>query len=261
MSEPIWDLNCDAGPYAFREYPVTSVGEVAADLARFGITTAYVGSASAVTYLSPQPANERLLADLEKSDLHGVDVRLAAVLNPEYPGAMRDLRECAAMGFRALKLYPTYHTFDLLSYETVQMVDAATDMGWPVLLAMRVEDERHHHPLMKVPGLPLDRAVAFARNVARATVVLSTAITGEVTGFLQGVERPGALAEISYVKYPLNALEDLVANVGSERLVFGTHLPFAYAQVSLAKVREAPLPPEVVTSLLSGNARRVLHEA
>lgn len=256
MADTIIDLNCDAGPYAFREYPVTTVAEVAADLQRFGIAAAYVGSAPAITYLSPQPANERLRADLAGGA--GVDLRPAAVLNPEYPGARRDLQDCAAMGFRALKLYPTYHDFSLLSHETVALVDEAAALGWPVLLAVRVEDERHHHPLMKVPALAMDKAIAFARNVAPATVVLCTATVAEIPAFLQGVPRDNVVAEISYVKGPLNAIEDLVGKVGSERLVFGSHLPFSYAQTALAKVREAPIGEAAVQAVLSGNATRVL---
>lgn len=256
MADIIIDLNCDAGAYAFREYPVTTAAEVVAELQRFGITTAYVGSAPAITYVSPQPANERLLADLER--VSGVEVRPTAVLNPEYPGAARDLRDCATMGFRALKLYPTYHGFDLLGHQTVALVEEAAALGWPVLLAARVEDERHHHPLMKVPALAMDKAVAFARNVAPATVVLCAGTAAEIPTFLQGAQRENVLAEVSYVKGPLNAIEDLVSRVGSERLVFGSHLPFSYAQTALAKVREAPIGEAAVQAILSGNAARVL---
>jgi uncharacterized protein len=254
----IIDLNCDAGPYAFREYPVTTVAEVTADLARFGITTAYLGSAAAITYVSPQPANERLAAEAQAAELHGIEVRLAAVLNPEYPGALRDLHDCAAMGFRALKLYPTYHTFDLLSYETVRLAETAAEWGWPVLLAVRAEDERHHHPLMKVPALAMDTAIAFARDVPQAVVVLCTGQAGEIVSFLQGVARDNVLAEVSFVKGPLNAMEDLVATVDSARLAFGTHLPFSYAQTALAKVREAAIADETKAAILSGNAARLI---
>ena len=128
----------------------------------------------------------------------------------------------------------------------------------PVLWAVRVEDERNHHPLMKVPALAMDKAIAFARNVAPATVVLCTATVAEIPAFLQGVPRDNVVAEISYVKGPLNAIEDLVGKVGSERLVFGSHLPFSYAQTALAKVREAPIGEAAVQAVLSGNATRVL---
>lgn len=252
----ITDFNCDCGAYAFREFPQTTAAEVAADLHRQGIGRMVMGSARAITFCSPQPANELLAEEMEGPA--STQPLLAAVLNPEYPGAERDLRRCAELGFRALKLYPTYHAFDVTSYETVRLADMATEMGWPVLLAVRVEDERHHHPLMKVPALAMDKAVAFARNVAPATVVLCTATAAEIPTFLQGAQRDNVLAEVSYVKGPLNAIEDLVSKVGSERLVFGSHLPFSYAQTALAKVREAPIGEAAVAAILNGNAARVI---
>ncbi len=128
------------------------------------------------------------------------------------------------------------------------------------VLAVRVEDERHHHPLMKVPALPMEQAITFARDVPRARIVLCTATTPEVTAFLQGVSGDQAYAEISYIKSPLNAIEDLVGHVGHERLVFGSHAPFAYAHTALAKVKEAYISDEQKAAILGGNAARVLGE-
>lgn len=261
MAYRLFDCNCEAGPYAFREYPVTTVAEVVGELRRHGINGAFVGSAAAITYPCPQPANERLMAEIQALAAGDFDLRAAAVLNPEYPGVARDLQACAALGFRALKLYPTYHGFDLRAHATAQLVDAATERGWPILLAVRAEDERHHHPLMKVPALAMDQAIAFARNLRRATIVLCTATNAEIVAFLQGVERESVLAETSYVKGPLNALEELVGKLGHERLLFGTHLPFSYAQTAVAKVAEAPLSEAAKAAILGGNAERVCGSA
>jgi hypothetical protein len=267
----ITDFNCDAGAYAFREFPQTTIAEVVADLSRRGIGRCLLGSTRAITFCSPQPANELLAEEgpngagapsgpgPDTGDAAaGMPPLLAAVLNPEYPGAERDLERCAELGFRALKLYPTYHAFDLAGYESVRLADMATELGWPVLVAVRVEDERHHHPLMKVPALPVDQAITFARDVPRAKVVLCSAGAGEITASLQGVSGEQAYAEISYVKNPLNAIEDLVGKVGSERLLFGSHAPFAYAHTALAKVREAYISDTDKAAILGGNARNIL---
>jgi len=255
MTEII-DFHCDGGPYAFREFPQTTAAEVVAELRRLGVGRAVTGSARAITFPSPQPANEMLAEEL--TALGDAAVVPAAVLNPEYPGAERDLQRCAELGFRALKLYPTYHAFDLAGYETVRLADMAAELGWPVLVAVRVEDERHHHPLMKVPPLPMEQAITFARNVPKGKIVLCTASAPEVAAFLQGVTGEQAYAEVSYIKGPLNAIEDLVGKVGHKRLVFGSHAPFAYAHTALAKVREAYISEEQKAAILGGNAARVL---
>jgi predicted TIM-barrel fold metal-dependent hydrolase len=248
----IIDCNCDCGAYAFREYPQTSAAEVLQQGRRFGITKMIMGSARAITFVSPQPANELLAAEL--AELGDEAVIPAAVLNPAYPGAMDDLHRCHELGFGALKLYPTYHDFDLTCHDTVLLAEQAGDWGWPVLVNVRVEDERHHHPLMKVPPLPVEQAITFARNVPSVRVILGMAATPEIIAFLEGVERATAYAEVSYLKSPLNAMESLIEQTGSERLVFGSHLPFHYVQTAVAKVRESTISEAQKAAVLWDNA-------
>lgn len=254
--EPVIDLNCDCGPYAFREHPVTSAAEVAAELRTLGIGRAVIGSAAAITYVCPQPANELLAAEL--AALGDPSLLAAAVLNPEYPGAETDLRRCADLGFRALKLYPTYQVFDLAGHEALRLMEQAGERGWPVLVNVRVEDERHHHPLMKVPPLDLATAITAARNTPDVTMVLCGANNGEIARFLGEVARKNVYAELSWIKGPLNATEDLVEKVGSGQLLFGSHLPFLMAQTAVAKVNEAFISKEQKADILWRNAERAL---
>lgn len=252
----IIDFNCDCGPFAFREHRYTTAAEVARQLQRLGITSAVVGSAQAIAFVSPQPANELLAAEL--AALNSASLLPAAVLNPDYPGVADDLQRCVDLGFRALKLYPNYHSFDIASYESLRLMEQAGERGWPVLLCVRVEDERHHHPLMKVPSLNLDAAITAARNVPDVNVVLCSGNNGEIIRFLSEVDRPNCYAEISWVKSPLNAIEDLVGKVGHERLLFGSHLPFSIAQTALAKVKEAFITDEQKAGILHANGERLL---
>lgn len=256
MNDLAIDFNCDCGPYAFRDYPVTTASELATELQRFGIGTAVVGSARAITFVSPQPANELLAAEL--AALNAPGLLPAAVLNPEYPGAQRDLQRCAELGFKALKLYPTYHPFDLTSYETLRLAEQAGEFGWPVLVCMRVEDERHHHPLMKVNPLAIDAAITFARNVPTVNVVLCAGNNGEIIRFLTEVQRANVYAELSWIKGPLNATEDMVEKVGSRQLLCGSHLPFLMAQPNLAKIREAYISDQQKVEILRENGVALL---
>ncbi|MEN6545845.1 MAG: amidohydrolase family protein [Armatimonadia bacterium] len=252
----IIDFNCDCGAYAFREYPQTTAAEVLAQARKFGVGKVVMGSARAITFVSPQPANELLAAEL--AELNDEAVLPCAVLNPEYPGALEDLQRCRELGFKALKLYPTYHDFDITSHATVRLAEEAAALGWPVLVTVRIEDERHHHPLMKIAPLAMEAAITFARNVPDANVVLCMGAAHEVTAFLKGVARENVFAEVSYIKTPLNGIEALVGQVGSERLVFGSHLPFLYVQTAVAKVREAYIGEDEKAAILWGNAGRVL---
>jgi uncharacterized protein len=253
---PIIDVNCDCGPFAFRDHRFTTAAEVAAQLARLGITKALVGSAQAITFVSPQEANEVLAAEL--AALANPALLPAAVLNPDYPGVSDDLKRCADLGFRALKLYPSYHAFDIASYGALRLMEEAGERGWPVLVCVRVEDERHHHPLMQVPPVDLSAAITAARNVPDVNLVLCCGNNAEVLRFLTEVNRENCYAEVSWVKSPLNAIEDLVAKISAQRLLFGSHLPFSMAQTALAKVREAFLTEDQKAAILHGNGEKLL---
>jgi len=256
MRQLVIDFNVDVGPYAFRELPATGVKDVAGLLSRFGITQAVVAATPAITYCSPHPANELLAADLAQAAVDGIVPY--AVLNPVYPGWEADLDRCVGLGFRGLKLYPNYHAYDVAGEQAVALVRAAASQGLPAIVCLRVEDERHHHPLMKVPPVPADAVAVLARRVPEAVLILCGGAAGETVAFLEATDRPETLAEISYLKSPLNAIEEMVETVGSERLLFGSHLPFVYPQVALAKVREAYISDEDKAKILWGNAQRVL---
>jgi len=53
-------------------------------------------------------------------------------------------------------------------------------------------------------------------------------------------------------------VEAWVREVGAERLIWGTDLPGADLLLTLAKVRDADLPPEDKSKILGGNAAKLL---
>jgi predicted TIM-barrel fold metal-dependent hydrolase len=111
---------------------------------------------------------------------------------------------------------------------------------------------------MQVPSLEMDAAITAARNLPDVKMVLCSGNPSEITRFLNEVERENVYAELSWIKGPLNATEDLVQKVGSQQLLFGSHLPFLMAQTALAKVREAFISDEQKADILYRNAERVL---
>ena len=55
-------------------------------------------------------------------------------------------------------------------------------------------------------------------------------------------------------------LERLVAQVGHERLLFGSHAPLFYAEAAHLKLKESVLTPEQAEAIRQGNARRIERE-
>ena len=73
-----------------------------------------------------------------------------AVINPAFEGWKHDFETCFdKMKFKGLRLFPTYHGYGLTDNCLSEIIKAAESKNIPVALAIRVEDERQHHWLMK----------------------------------------------------------------------------------------------------------------
>ncbi len=252
------DFCCDIGNYAFREWPAHDTAGTLPLMDRAGIDIAVVGSIDAITYVSPHPANERLMADLNANNSDGRLIPYTT-LSPVYPGVERDMQESKDLGFRGLKLYPSYHGYQVDDPPALRLIEMAAGWGWPVIITVRIEDERHHHPLMKVGPVALDSIIWAARQLPEATIILSAGNSRETPHFLEQTrDLPNVYAELSYVKGPMRALEILVEKFGSERMLLGTHMPFVYPGCGIAKIAEAAIPDEAKQNILEGNAKGIL---
>jgi predicted TIM-barrel fold metal-dependent hydrolase len=56
----------------------------------------------------------------------------------------------------------------------------------------------------------------------------------------------------------MEGLKRLVAQVGADRLLFGSHAPFFYPEAAVLKLKESALSPDHGEAIRRGNARRVL---
>ncbi len=252
------DFCCDIGNYAFREWPADNVVSTLPLLERAGIDKAVVASINAITYVSPQPANEILMADIKANDPDGRLIPYA-VLNPIYPGWEHDMEDCREMGFKGLKLYPNYHGYQVDDPPALRMINKATEFGWPVMVTVRIEDERHHHPLMKVNPTPFNSIVWACRQAPDATIILSGGNSGETPNFLAATaELPNCYAELSYVKGPICALHGLVERFGSKQMLLGTHMPFVYPGCGIIKITEADISEEAIADITVNNAAAIL---
>lgn len=252
------DFCCDIGNYAFRPWPANDTASTLEELDRAGIGQAVVGSIDAITYVSPHPANELLMDDIKATDAEGRLIPYT-VLSPVYPGVEQDMRESREIGFRGLKLYPNYHGYQVDDPPALRLLEMAAGWGWPSIVSIRIEDERHHHPLMKVCSVPLNSVIWTARQLPDATIIVSGANSAETPQLLElSDELPNLHVELSYVKGPVAAVAKLVERFGSKRMLLGTHLPFVYPGCGIAKIAEADITQQAKQDILEDNARRIL---
>jgi hypothetical protein len=121
-----------------------------------------------------------------------------------------------------------------------------------------MQDERMLHPLLK--GLATTDPVPLIGTLAgpsRPSVVLLNALgnlRGERLKLLRAVE--GVWFDIAMLEGAAG-LERLIAEIGSDRLLFGSHAPLFYAEAAHPKFKESVLTPEQTEAIRQGNARRL----
>ena len=233
----IIDVNAYLGHFVFRRLRYNTAPSLLALMDSKHIDKAVVSSAGAITYRNTQAGNEELA-----QEIRGHRDRLIpfAVINPFYAGWQDDLRIChEEFGMTGLRLYPNWHNYQLSSPYCKELVDAATERGMVISIPIRVEDNRQRSWLLNVPDLPLEEIVEFVKTHPKAHFILLNGIgytrcplgrknNGLPSNYAIGLSRLSATLT--------NELGQLVTNLGAERVMFGTGMPFNYPDPALVKL-------------------------
>lgn len=252
MSDII-DTSVFCGYWPFRSLPYRTPEALKTHLLSHGVRQAWVASAEAILYPDPMQGNEPLFEAIAGDSFFTpvaiIDVTLATW--------RADVQICLEQwDCRALKLAPNYHQYELGDARVAELISLAGEAGLPVCVQMRMMDERSHHPLMKVPGVPIADIVALARHHPEARFLVCGAYQAELK--MLG-KTANIWAEISFVEAG-QALASAVAALGAERLVFGSHSPFFYFEAVAAKLDVDPVDvlPDQVKAIREENTFMLL---
>ncbi len=241
----IVDTNTWVGNWPFHPFHLSTPAELAAHLAGEGIDRAWVAAADAVLFPDPQLGNERWLP-LVAAHANLVPV---AVIDPTYTNWRKSLDRCVnAWGARVVKLVPTYRCFALDDARVDELIVAAGERNLIVSIQIRLEDERRHHPLMKVPPPDKEALRSLSKRHPETTFHLACAYLPELT---QLVEAENFVFEISSLER-LDTIKALLEVMPAERLCFGSHTPFYYTRAATMKIETADVPDSAVAAICAG---------
>lgn len=248
----IVDVNCWLGHWPFRHLRDRTASQLLGRLDYLGITHALVSSIDSILYRNVQPANEALAEALAP---YADRLFPVATINPTYAAWEDDLEQAAAqLRARGIRLVPQYHGYSLDSPEALRAARECAARGLPVLVAHRIEDPRQRHHLDPGQTVALDQAAALLRAVPDMTLIITNARGLFHSDFVRCPELRGkswyidlSLAEVDYQlhRHPADRrnLGRALHYVGSEHLIFGTHLPFSYGASALVKLETMELGP------------------
>jgi predicted TIM-barrel fold metal-dependent hydrolase len=233
----IIDVNAYLGHFAFRRLRHNTAASLLALMDRARIDRAVVSSASSITYRNPQAGNEELAADIKSH----VDRLLGfAVLNPVYAGWRDDLKIChQQFGMRGIRLYPRWHNYRLTDPACRDLVQAAADLSMVISIPLRVEDRRQGSWLVDIPDVDREEIASLIQLFPNARFIL---VNG--SGYdASSLGRKGSNLPSNYVidialltAEVANETSRLIENLGEDRVVFGTGIPFHYPGPALTKM-------------------------
>jgi uncharacterized protein len=237
------DINAYLGHFAFRRLRHNTAAGLLRLMDAKGIKHAAVSSAGAIAYRNPQGGNEELAEEVER---HRGRLIPFAVVNPAYAGWEDDLKIChEKFGMRGLRLYPRWHNYKLTDRDCISLVNAAAERNMLVTIPMRVEDPRQRTWLVEVPDLAAAEVEPLVRACPKAkfAIVNGGGFSGSAFGRKDGGMPANYWIDVGRMSAVIsNELGRLVANLGADRILLGTAMPFHYPDPALLKIEVLDIP-------------------
>ena len=255
----IIDANAWLGQWPFRQLRHNDVDGLLRLMDANGIDKAVVSSIHGIFYKNCQRANEELAEAVS-----GCHDRLLsfATLNPHYPGWERNLQLCRNdLGMRGLRVFPAYHQYDLTDGPSLEMIAAASELGWPVTITQRVVDVRQRHPMDTERLIGVAEFEAVVAACPQTSFIILNALGLEGSAMFAGNREGGrqVMTDISRMTAVMgNSMGVMVEKYGAGSLVFGTGFPFNYPRPALLKMDVLQADAATKEAIYHGNLERLL---
>jgi len=255
----IIDVNASLGNWPFRMLKHNTPEGLLELMDAAGIAQAWIASFDAVLNREPKTAN---LALAEATAGHRDRLTPLAVVNPSLPTWDRDIDlYLNDLGMAGIRVYPNYHGYAADAPCLGELLACAGERGAPVEIAVRVADERMHHPLVKVPAVDVAKIETHLSNAGRTSIVFINLRANEFAAAAKLAQaRPNVFVEISHAEQ-VGSVSRLLQQFPVEQVLFGSHAPLLYPTSAIFKLRESDLNDEQLAAIANGNARRIMPAA
>lgn len=263
------DINAYVGNWPFQQLKYNTCEALYARMNKFGVDLSVISNLNGIFYKNTQSSNEELFEQIQSNRKFKDRFIPYAVINPIYAGWQDDLETCIkTYGFKGVRLYPSYHDYEILDPACIELVKRVRDYGLPVVFNFRMEDTRQRSwmdtayvknnvirewNLKNI--LPIVNAVPDAKYI-----ILNFANAVKLDAEeLSLIKKTNLLFDTS--GRAITNMADFLKQFGEDKFAFGTHSPILDYLTGLLRI-ESLLPNEADENtkelLRSGNAIRML---
>ena len=245
------DVNVSLGSWPYRTAPDLSVEDLESLLSAEGIDRAYVSSISAIFREDPEKDNQDLFEKTKASR----KLNAVPVLNPRMKNCLDLMGRYEEQGaLPAVKVHPNFHGYDMRSDALGALAHRLADLKRPLLVPLRMEDERFQNPQMQIAAVPMESITTLALAFPALKIICLNAYRKEV---LEGVDPPNIFFDISFVDW-FKPIDYLLCHLSPERILFGSHTPLFVARAAVMKVAYADAKETTKALIAGGNADKLL---
>lgn len=239
---PIIDVHAHYGPWPGLPNPFVALDDILATCDRFGIEVCVLSSTVAIGY-DVETGNREVRQIIEGQER----LRGYVVIHPGYPDtSMRELREYLSLSnFLGAKLHPKHCGFQADSREARPLMEYLACVGKPLLAHTWFREM-------------CDAMARLADSLPELTLILGHMGGDDWSYALElAADRPNMLLELCSGLAPVGKIEQAVATVGAERLLFGSDLTILDPGYTLGTVLGSQISETEKRNILYNNAKRL----
>jgi len=250
----IIDSNLYLSRWPFRRLPNDETPALVKKLKQNQIEKAFAGSFDGLLHKDIRAVNQRLAAECRTA---GPDLLIpVGSINPRLPGWEDDVIAChEEWQMPGLRLHPNYHGYQLSDPDVKKLFAMAAERGLFIQIAMRMEDDRTQHPLMRVDDVNFAALPDLMKQHAKLQVTILNGLKSLSGAKLTRLtENPNLTIEIAMLE-GVGGIEKLMKQVPYQQILFGSYFPFFYLESSLNKLKESDLGMEIEKQISRENAQ------
>lgn len=250
----IIDVNASWGFWPAQRFTARRLQDLDAMYQEAGIDEVWLSAVESILFPEPDTFDTGLLTQLSGYSRF----RPVKVVNPVLANWRSSCLEFSAHHpVAALKLYPNYHGYTLQTPEVAEVCTFAMEQALPILIAMRVNDERNQPGYMEVRGVPAADIADLSLRHPDTRICCLCAYMHELATLAKG--NGNLLVELSFLD-DADTLGTASRRIPIDRIVFGSHAPFLNVLPAALKMAHAALSGPDRAAIAAGNLTRTKYE-